>query len=212
MFKVIAKTIWNGLALTCIVLSLALATGIFPKLASDSEAPTIATKAPILEAISHVNKQVFIEYYNAIDVSYEEVAQGLISVLGLKQEFIILIRGRVPAGFDLTELDENDIWVSTDGNQVQLTLPSPKIFEDNVSIDFKNSYIISQRDSCPSSICQDDLNVYQNEILPSGQQALIDFAHQNGILEQVARDGKEYYEQLLASLGYEDIRVIVTGY
>jgi hypothetical protein len=36
-------------------------------------------------------------------------------------------------------------------------------------------------------------------------------SQQSGILEQVANDGKVYYEQFLKSLGFEEVRVLIRG-
>lgn len=174
--------------------------------------PTVITSAPVLEAVRQVNKQIFIEHYNAVDVTYTEAPAGWIGLLGIKQEFVVLLRGTVPAGFDLQNLSEADIWVSEDGKRVQLTLPPPRIFADNVSLDLENSRVIAQTDRCPNVICQDTLTAYQNTALPEGQQLLIDFALENGILDQVARDGREYYQQLLKSLGFDEVRVVIRGY
>ncbi len=172
----------------------------------------IASRAAILERVQRVNKQLLIEHYNAVDVRYTEVPEGFLGSLGLKQEFVMLIRGRVPAGFDLQQLSEDDLWISSDGRRVQLTLPTPQVFHEQVSIDFENSYILTQRDTCPGFICQNDLEAYQSEIMPTGRDLLIEYALRNGILEQAARDGQSYYEQLLSALGFEEVRVIVTGY
>ena len=172
----------------------------------------ITGKSAIMERIQHVNKQTFIEHYNAVDVTYTEAPQGWIKVFGIKQEFVVLVRGRVPAGFDLQELSEDDIWISSDGRRAQLTLPSPVIFEENVAIDFQNSYMLAEHDTCPGFICNDDLTAYQSEVLPAGRDLLIDYARRNDILRQAALDGKSYYEQLLGTLGFEDVRVVVRGY
>jgi hypothetical protein len=125
---------------------------------------------------------------------------------------VVLVRGRVPAGFDLQQLDENDIWVSSDGRRAQLTLPPPMIFEDNVSIDFENSRVLAQSDSCPNFLCEDNLNALQSQAMPEAVGLLVEAAQENGILDDAARDGKAYYEQLLRSLGFEEVRVIVPGY
>lgn len=169
-------------------------------------------KAAILERVHHVNKQTFIEHYNAVDVHYREAPEGWIRVLGIRQEFVVLVRGRVPAGFDMQRVSEDDIWISPDGRRAQLTLPPPMIFEDNVAIDFENSYILAERDTCPGFICQDDLTAYQGEVLPAGRDLLIDYARRNEILEQAAVDGKSYYEELLRTFGFEEVRVVVRGY
>lgn len=173
---------------------------------------TIINQGSVLESIRSVNKQIFIEHHNMVPIVYSEAPDGWIGLLGLQQNMVVLIRGTVPAGFDLSELDERDIWISNDGKRAQITLPPPIIFEENVSIDFENSQILTQSDTCPSFLCQDNLEAYQSEVLPNSKDMLIEFAHENGILNQAAHDGEAYYEQFLKSLGFEEIRVIVDGY
>jgi len=211
----------NALALVAVVLMAAwlydavtdrLAPPATPVPAGPDTASNIASKAAILERVQRVNKQILVEHYNAVDVRYTEVPEGFLGSLGLKQEFVMLIRGRVPAGFDLQQLSQDDLWISSNGKRVQLTLPAPQVFRDQVSIDFENSYILAQHDTCPGFICQNDLEAYQGEILPTGRDLLIDYGLRNGILEQAARDGRSYYQQLLSALGFEEVRVIVTGY
>ena len=211
MYKLILKIIWNALPLVALVL---IAWWLYDTVIRDGiqPTPTVTTNRPVLEAIKQVNKQIFIEHYNAVDVTYTEVPESWISIFGIKQEFVVLVRGRVPAGFDLQELKEDDVWISSDGKRVQLTLPSPIVFNDNVFIDFENSRILSQSDTCPNFICQDSLVAYQSQVVPTGRDILVEFALENGILEQTAKDGKEYYEQFLKSLGFEEVRVIVSGY
>ena len=151
-----------------------------------------------------------------MDVRYSEAPDGLLSFLadlGVKQEFVVLLRGRVPAGFDLQGMDEGDIWVSSDGRRVQLTLPPPQVFEENVSIDLENSLVLAQSDRCPGFLCPETmLDAYQGKALPHGRELLVDFARRSGILDQCAADGKAYYEEFLRSLGFEEARVVVTGY
>jgi hypothetical protein len=209
----------NALALVAVVLMVAWLYDAVSERLSPSEppaapeaVPAIASRAAILERVQRVNKQILIEHYNAVDVRYTEVPEGFLGSLGLKQEFVMLIRGHVPAGFDLQQLSQDDLWISGDGRRVQLTLPAPQVFRDEVSIDFENSYLLTQRDTCPSFVCRDDLEAYQAEILPTGRDLLIEYGLRNGILEQAARDGRSYYEQLLSALGFEEVRVVVSGY
>ena len=210
MHRLLLKVIWNALPILALVLLIVWLLGWFPP-PPPPPTPTVTAGPTVLEAVKHVNKQIFVEHYNAVDVTYTEVPDW-IGVFGIKQEFVVLIRGRIPAGFDLQQLEEKDVWVSSDGKRAQLTLPAPIIFEDNVSIDFENSRILAQQDTCPGFICQDNLTAYQSQVLPGGRDVLIEAARSNGILEQAAKDGKEYYELFLKSLGFEEVRVIVSGY
>ena len=219
MLRLLSRIIWNALPLVALVLVGSWAYDHWKNSpAQDTNAvfggteATIVARSAILERVQQVNKQLFIEHYNAVDVQYSEAPEGWIKALGIKQEFVVLVRGRVPAGFDMSHFSEDDIWISTSGKRAQLTLPPPVVFEDNVAIDFENSYILAQRDTCPGFICKDDLVAYQSEVLPAGRQLLAEYALQNGILEQAARDAKAFYEELLRGFGFAEVRVIVTGY
>lgn len=212
MYKRLLKIVWNAVSLVTIILILWWAYQTARARLAPPAQPALVARPAVLEAIRRVNKQIFIEHYDAVDIDYTEVPENWLRVLGLKQEFVVLLRGRVPAGFDLQGLSEDSVWVSSNGKRAQLTLPSPVIFTDNVSIDFENSRILARRDTCPWFLCRDPLITYQSTVLPAGRDLLVQAAQQKGILDHAARDGKEYYGQLLRSLGFEEVRVVVQGY
>jgi hypothetical protein len=208
MERVALKTIWNALAIIGLVLGIWMLINIDNDNGADTK--NIDVNPPVLEAIKHVNKQIFIEHYNMVDVEYSKAPVSWLPFV--KQDMIVLLRGRIPAGFDLQALNEDDVWISPDGKRIQLTLPPPVVFKDNISIDFENSRIISSSDTCPDFICDSSLEQYQKEVLPAGRDLLIEFAYQSGILEQTVDDGRRFYEQFLKSLGFEEVRVVVEGY
>lgn len=208
--------IWK-IALTTVLLVVVAALGVTAGIAGWIWVQNRARPEPIDLAgqLRHVNKQVLIEYHAAAVVTHTDAPQGwaqVLSRLGIQQEFVILLRGTVPAGFNLESMQDEDVWVSADGTQVRLVLPPPVIFESNVSLDLERSQILAQRDRCPNLLCEDDLSSYQQNVLPQGQQLLIEEALRDGILEQAARDGIRYYEQFLTALGFEQVEVVVAGY
>jgi hypothetical protein len=215
MSRYIAKIIWTALALVGAALILGLAAlGIWKATELVGTGPTIRHRDTVLQAIAHVNKQTFVQHNLVVDIEYTQAPEGWfewLQELGIKQEFVVLVWGRVPAGFDLRQLDKEDIWISSDGRRVQLTLPPPIVFEDSVSIDFDRSRIYSW-DTCPDLLCRDPVKDYQVLVMPEAINRLIQASYQYEILEQAARDGKAYYEQFLKSLGFEEVQVIVTGY
>lgn len=172
----------------------------------------IRSGAAVIDAVNRVNKQIFIEHYEVVDIDYRQVPKNWLSFLGVEQSFVLLMRGRVPAGIDVKQIKPEDVWISQDGKRAQLTLPSPKVFEENVSIDFEHSRILAMNDTCPDLICENAVTAYQNKLLPEGRALLIDTAEENGILNQAADDAKRYYEELLRTLGFDEVRVVVTGY
>jgi hypothetical protein len=172
---------------------------------------TIVTSQAVVASIKQVNKQIFIEHYNTVDIDYTEAPRGWLRLLGIDQSFVLLLKGRVPAGFDLSQLRDEDVWVSSDGKRVQLLLPPPMIFVNNVNIDFEHSRILAQRDTCPTGLCQDQLAVFKDQMMPEGRKLLMEASQRSGIMTQVANDGRLYYEQLLKSLGFEEVRVLIRG-
>ncbi|MCB0090173.1 MAG: hypothetical protein KDE54_19850, partial [Caldilineaceae bacterium] len=50
---------------------------------------TIVEGAPIVESIRRANKQILIEHYNAVDVDYTEAPEGWLSILGMRQNFVV---------------------------------------------------------------------------------------------------------------------------
>ena len=177
-----------------------------------SAVATVSAQPAVIDAIKNVNKQIFVEYYITKDIDYTEAPYNWTSVFGLKQQYVLLLKGRVPAGVDMSGVGEDDIWVSDDGSEVQLTLPPPMVFEDEVSLDLENSRVLEQSDSCPDFLCSDESEMLLNKTLPEGKSLIIADARESGILHQAARDAQLYYENLLRSLGFEKVHVIVTGY
>lgn len=170
----------------------------------------------IIEAVRHVNKQVFVEHYTSVEIRDIDVPEGWWSWLknvGVHQEFLMLIRGNVPAGIDLSQLDEADIWVSPDGKRAQVTLPPPQVFTENVALDLENSRLLENSDYCPGFICPDDrLTRFKDRLAPEAEARLIAAAEEKGILRQAAADAEVYYEDLLNALGIAEVRVVIPGY
>lgn len=176
---------------------------------------TTITGATVIEHVKQVNKHIFVEQYLSVPITRHEAPPSwgnLLERFGVRQTFVVLVRGTVPAGVDLSQLSENDVWVSPDGRRVQLTLPAPQIFTDNVALDPANSIVLSQSDFCPDLLCTTDVEVMRRDILPAGREALLEAAYQTGILHQAAEEAATYYEQLLRALGVDEVRVVVPGY
>lgn len=205
---------WTAL-FTAIMIMLVVGSGLWTArtitrdLLNPNTTTTVITKGPVVASIRQVNKQIMVEHNNMVYVDYREAPEGWLQVLPIEQSFVVLLRGQVPAGFELSGLDEEDIWISEDGSKVQLTLPAPTIFEENVSVDFAESRVISEGDSCPDFICATDLDALQKTVLPQARPLLIESSRESGIMDQTAQLGIAYYESLLRALGFEDIQVIV---
>ncbi|MCB0185988.1 MAG: DUF4230 domain-containing protein [Caldilineaceae bacterium] len=176
-----------------------------------SSETTVINGEAIVESIRQANKQILVEHYNVVDIDYTEAPAGWLGLLPIQQNFVLLLKGRVPAGFDLATLGADDIWISADGRRVQLVLPPPVIFTENIALDLENSRLLGQGDTCPDLICRDQLTAMQEDLLPQGRRLLTEASLRSGILNQVASDGQRYYEQFLRALGFAEVRVVVSG-
>lgn len=214
--KNVLATLWNALALAAIGFTIWSGYQLWHSAGTPPSGDRVDVGLTIIEAVRHVNKQVFIEHYTGAEIRSVDVPEGWLKWLGeagVRQEYLILVRGRVPAGFDLSKLSSDDIWVSSDGQRAQINLPAPQIFAENVALDLANSRILENANFCPGFICQDDrLSNFQQEVEPEAKQRLISAAEEAGILSQAAADAEVYYEQLLNGLGIAEVRVIIPGY
>lgn len=183
------------------------ARGLFDR----STETTVINGQAIVASIKQSNKQILVEHYNTVDIDYSETPAGWLGLLPIQQNFVLLLKGRVPAGFDLESLNAESIWISADGRRVQLVLPPPVIFTENIALDLENSRILGESDTCPDFICQDQLSTLQEQLLPQGRRLLAEASMRSGILEQVAQDGQRYYEQFLTALGFEEVRVVISA-
>lgn len=210
------KLVWNGLAIAAVLFLVWSVVQAFQQASAPPTSVTTTVGPQLIEAVRRVNKQIFIEHYAGVEVRHLDAPAGWASFLrnlGVRQEFLVLIRGRVPAGIDLSQLRPEDIWVSSDGRRAQITLPPPQVFTDQVSLDLANSRIIENTDFCPGFICpQTSLESFFQSVDAEAKAALVQAAIEAGILSQTARDAEAYYTQLLNSLGIAEVRVIVRGY
>jgi hypothetical protein len=210
------KLIWNGFAIAAVIFLIWSVIQAFQNPSAPQATSTTTVGPQIIEAVRRVNKQIFIEHYAGVEIRHLDAPGGwatFLRNLGVRQEFLVLIRGRVPAGIDLSQLRPEDVWVSSDGRRVQITLPPPQVFTDQVTLDLANSRIIENTDFCPGFICpRTELEQFFQSVDAEAKAALVEAAIESGILSQAARDAETYYTQFLNSLGIAEVRVIVRGY
>ena len=97
--------------------------------------------------------------------------------------------GDVKAGFDLSKLRENDLWV--DGNRIQLHLPAPEILA--ISIDHKRSHVVYYQGSL---LLAHDVN-FEKDTLQIAEDAIRQASIDAKILENASRYGQLFFENFL---------------
>ncbi len=168
-------------------------------------APAVTpAKAPSV-AITNIRAQAelaTVRYQVVAEVPNESVPDDFRAALGARERIVLLVFSDVKAGFDLSELREDDLW--TDGTRVQLHLPAPEILSRE--IDAKRSHAIS-RDITPILIASDpELEMKTLEI---AKAHIDEAAIEEGILENASQYGQLFFENFLRSLGFTEVKVVV---
>lgn len=170
-------------------------------------APTAtATLPPPIVNIQAIKAQadlITVEYGTVTEIYNETPPEGwLDSALGNKEKLLMLVYGDVQAGFDLDKLEEDDLW--TDGKRVRLVLPSPEILA--TTIDFDRTHIVYYENKL---LLDDNDPNLQGEALEQAQESVKQAALSEGVLEKANDHGKLYFENLLYSLGFTEVEVVV---
>lgn len=185
--------------------------GSFTYLAGRMVGPpaTAPTSTPLpppvvnLQTIKAQAKLNTVEYGTVTEIYNETPPEGFVDeFLGNKEQLLMLVYGNVQAGFDLEKLDEDDIW--TDGRRVRLVLPAPEIL--NTTIDFDRTHVVYYE----NNLLFDNNNPnLQGEALKQAKEAIEQAALSEGVLERANDYGQLYFENLLYSLGFTDVEVVV---
>ncbi|HEY53584.1 MAG TPA: DUF4230 domain-containing protein [Caldilineae bacterium] len=165
-------------------------------------APTPTPRPPVVSVLSlrPLAELATVEFPAVADIPNERVPDDIRKHLGVKEEVLMLMYGEVKAGFDLSKLSDEDIWI--DGTRVQLYLPEPEIL--STSIDFDKTRIVSYE----KSILVGSDPALQAETLKKGKQALEQGALESGILDMATLFGQMYFENHLRSLGFTEVKVL----
>lgn len=174
---------------------------------AEPETPTpipTPTEIPVtLSAIKSKAELATVEHASIAEIRKETLPEGLIDqFFNTKEELLLLVYGDVRAGFDLEQLEEENLW--TDGTRVRLVLPAPQVL--NSSIDFERTHTVHYENNL---IFQENNPDLQQEALAEAKKALEQAALEAGILEQANEYGQLYFENLLYSLGFTEVEVVV---
>ena len=204
----VSRKSWGcGTFVGAALLVLAVAVALYflgPRFFPSKFGPDAATPEPVIitiEKIIPLGELATVQYKSIAEVSNERIPDDVRKYLNAKEKMVMLVYGDVKAGFDLTKIQPNDLWV--DGKRVQLILPPPEIL--SASVDFERSHIVSYD---KSFIFGNDPELEQ-VTLGMGKKAIINAALEGDVLEMARQYGKLFFENHLRSLGFEEVKVIV---
>ena len=120
-----------------------------------------------------------------------------------KDRLLLIAEGEVVAGFDLTQVTEEDITVI--GNTVLLVLPPAEILYSR--IDNERTFVYERETGLFRSPDSD----LETEARRIAEAHLNSWALERGILDQAEKAGTFYLENFLRALGFDTVRIEIRG-
>ncbi len=194
-----------GLSFVILALSGAiyfLAPALFPAtFGSEAAVPEPTPIVITVESITPLGELATVDYKAMADITNQRIPDDIRKNLGVKEQIVMLVYGDVKAGFDLTKLNDDSLWV--DGKRVQLVLPAPEIL--STSIDYDRTRIATYN---KSFLVGNDPTL-QQETLGMAKEAMVNAALDGDVLQMARQYGQLFFENYLRSLGFEEVRVII---
>jgi hypothetical protein len=163
--------------------------------------PSPALSPPTIEQIRHVAELATVRYTLSTEVIGVHVPEDIRKEFGVKEELLLIAHGDIVAGFDLGELQDEDMWV--DRSRVQLHLPAPKILY--VRLDNQRTRVAYYDKSW---IIKRDLDL-ESQTRAEAEEILRRAALEGEILEQASKYGEIFFSNWLRSMGFTEVQVIV---
>lgn len=154
-----------------------------------------------IELVRQAAELATVKQILSTDITSTHVPEDIRQVLGVKEEIVLIAYGEVAAGFDLSTLDADDLWV--DGTRVQLHLPAPQILYTR--LDNERTHVVYYQKSW---FIDHDLNL-EGQARSQAEQAIRQAALESNVLEQAGTYGQVFFSNWLYSLGFTQVQVIV---
>jgi hypothetical protein len=137
--------------------------------------------------------------YTVEKVITAETGQGAFEFL-FGDRLLFVAHGYVIAGFDLSKMNSGDIYF--DADVLMVTLPEPEVFV--ATLDNTQSYVYDRQ---MGILTQGDQNL-ETDARRVAEEAILDAAIGDGILEQARQNGENYLQRLFESLGFRDVQFV----
>ena len=154
----------------------------------------------IVHKVQRLARLETVQYTVEKVITAESGQEGVLAPL-FGDRLLFVAHGVVIAGVDLGQLEADDLWVE-DG-VLYVRLPQPEVFV--ATLDNEKSYVYD-RETGLLTKGQVDLETVARQ---AAEQAILQAALEDGILEQAQANAEVFLERLFAQLGYE--RVVFVG-
>lgn len=142
-----------------------------------------------------------VEYTGVAEITNERVPDDIRRRLGVREEVLMLVYGTVKAGFDLSHLPDDAVWIDRD--RVQVVLPPPVIL--STEIDTGRTRVVQH---ALSFLLNPDPAIV-DEAIDLGAAAIREEALDAGLLDRARAQGQHLVEGYLSQLGFSEVRVVV---
>lgn len=167
--------------------------------------PTIDKTANVVERIRKISEFTTACYYEEAVLHNDKVEAGeqnrFMSLANIEadsvySEVVILAKGRVRAGYDLSKVAADQIKVG--GDSISIVLPNPEIFDVIANPSDYEMYIEEGKWS------HEEISALQSNY----REALKASSLESGILEKADKSGKERLELFFRALGFSYIELV----
>lgn len=167
------------------------------------EQPIVIDKtANVVENIHSLTEFTTVTYYKAHAIAKQKTSDIAISGIKLsllgrplttQDELVLTITGKVRAGFDLSELDEQDIAIDT--ASITLQLPKPRILDVITNPSDFETFVES------GTWSHDEVTSHKKEARAVIEKEVL----KDGILELAEKTGREKITLFLQALGFRKV-------
>lgn len=173
---------------------------IRPPTPTPSITERITIKPPTLREIQQMAELSTVKFALTAEIANERVPDDFRARLGIKEELLLLAYGEVSAGFDLSKMEQKDIWV--DGTRIQLTLPPAEILysrldPERTRVIYYNKSILVERDIS-----------MEGKARQEAEQAIREAALEQEILDHANKYGELFFANWLRSMGFTEVQVV----
>lgn len=140
--------------------------------------------------------------------TYDQDAGSWLHFLGTHEK-IFDVYGTVTAGFDLSQLNSNDVVVDQKTGSITLNLPAPEILHSDINL--QATHIYDQNTGIDVLWNQNLDQNQQDQILAETRVKMTQDACNENLLQTAASSGKQDFTTMLQSFGFKHVTVNVAS-
>ncbi|MEN3609244.1 DUF4230 domain-containing protein [Plantactinospora sp. ZYX-F-223] len=167
---------------------------------------TDRSQPPLLKSIQDLSRYVAAEGNFEVVVDLERNRKYVPDFL-LGERTLFVGAGTVDAYVDFGALRDDAVVVSADRKSVEIKLPAPQLGQ--VNLDLERSYVFAEKRGILSQLGEvfgSDPN-RQREVYLKAEQKIADAAKSSGLGERAQENTRKMLDQMLRSLGYEQVTI-----